>query len=293
MSELIRAGEKTWLMKGWANVGFYLQSENNVYVIDTGSEENSGEIIDQVLMEMGWNLKGVLITHGHEDHTAGNKYLQDKYGCQIFADAEDAVSIRFPEIADAEYYGGKPFRELLVPGIKMPESSVCLDFNHEDFPEEVEIISLPGHSRGNCAFIMPDGTMFTGDTYFIPDRKGRYLAYNYDIADVIDSLKKIRDIKAERYAPGHGDITESIEEIVDQDLDAIYGLRELILSMMDEPRTYDDMLTMVSREYGLKSNFGTYYLMNFIIRAFMNWMKDDGILSVSVEENRLLWRKNN
>lgn len=278
-------------MKGWANVGFYLQSDNNVYVIDTGNEEASGEKISEVIEKMGWDLKGILITHGHEDHTAGNKFLQDKYGCPVFADAEDAVSIRFPEIADAEYYGGKPFRELLVPELMMPESCECFDFTHEDFPNEVEIISLPGHSRGNSAFIMPDGTMFTGDTYFIPDRKGRYLAYNYDIAGVIESLKKIRDIKAERYVPGHGDITENIEEIVDKDMEAIYGLRELILSRMDEPKTYDDMQTAISREYGLKSNFGTYYLMSFIVKAFMNWMKDDGFLSVSVEENRLLWRK--
>ena len=48
MRELIQVGQQSYYIKGFTNAGIYRQSENEVYVIDPGTDENEGREVEEV-----------------------------------------------------------------------------------------------------------------------------------------------------------------------------------------------------------------------------------------------------
>ena len=83
--ELVKVGEKTYYIKNATNIGIYKIDDNNVYLIDTGNDKEAGKKILKIIDENGWNIKGIINTHSNADHIGGNKIIQDRTNCIIFA----------------------------------------------------------------------------------------------------------------------------------------------------------------------------------------------------------------
>ncbi len=101
----------------------------------------------RAMNEHGLNLKTILITHHHWDHTAGTTELKQKTGCKVIG-------------ADKRR----------IPGI----DSVVADGQILSVGErKVRIIATPGHtSTSVCYFMEPstgnkNGILWTGDTLFV------------------------------------------------------------------------------------------------------------------------------
>ena len=103
---------------------------------------DSGPVID-ALEARGWRPTHILNTHHHPDHVGGNADLKARYGVTIVGPAADRDRIPGIDIALGE---GDPFT-----------------FG----TQRVETIDVPGHTRGHCAYHLPDaGVVFVGDTLF-------------------------------------------------------------------------------------------------------------------------------
>ena len=126
-------------------------------VVDPGGYDKR---IDRILSDIGYrNIKYILLTHGHFDHTDGvNEVLKrthakvavGKDDAGMLTNAEDDLSRQFT------YGNSEPIKYdlLLSDGdiLKLGES-------------EIKVITTPGHSKGSVTF-MCDDKLFTGDTLF-------------------------------------------------------------------------------------------------------------------------------
>jgi len=91
-------------------------------------------------------IMGILNTHGHGDHTGGNRYYARKYKASVYAHEGDRLFYQEPEKIEVRgqvYFSGK---ERLRIG-----------------PFDIEVLETPGHSAGSCCFLI-DGLLFSGDT---------------------------------------------------------------------------------------------------------------------------------
>jgi hydroxyacylglutathione hydrolase len=103
----------------------------------------AAEPIKAALKARGWRLTGILVTHHHQDHTAGCQELKDFYGCTITGPEREAD--RIPGLAIAVREGSK------------------LSFDGH----AVEVLETPGHTLGHVSYYFPNlATVFTGDTLF-------------------------------------------------------------------------------------------------------------------------------
>lgn len=127
-------------------------------VIDPSTEPDK---ILSVIDRSGYNLKAVINTHGHADHTCGNRFIIKKTGAPLYIHKDDgALAVKFLSKFFAKTIGGK--------------SSPTPDFyveNHDIIKAGslvLEVLHTPGHTPGGiCLFI--DGNLFTGDTLFVGD----------------------------------------------------------------------------------------------------------------------------
>lgn len=292
MTDIIKAGEKTWYMEGFAAAGFYAAGDGTCYLIDAGNTEQSGREIDEVLTEMGWNLSGILLTHAHTDHFGGCAYLQKKYGCPVFAKGSEAAIASNSFLEPAMFHGGYPYPQVMKRGIYYSDSCVCQDISSELFPQDIEVVDLPGHSCESVGYITPDGTAFIGDAVFDEETAERYpLQSIYSIDDELDSFEKLKEIKADRFVTGHGGMFKDIRPVCEKDRQTVLEVADLILGFTQQPRSTEEIVSCLIKHYNIREGHRTYALILSIARTYISWHCEKENIEAVFEDGFLRWRR--
>ena len=170
----------------------YLVGNEDVTVIDPGPAME--EHID-VILAASDNIKQILVTHTHPDHSPGTRLLQQKLDVPAFG--------MLTESSKNQDMTFSPERIL--------KDGEVLDM--EEY--SLEVVHTPGHASNHLCFILREEKfIFTGDhvmsgsTVVIGPPDGSMKQY-------IDSLNKLKNYDMEKMAPGHGDILESPYQVAD------------------------------------------------------------------------------
>lgn len=108
MYELIQLADHDYYIDCPAKIGLVRVSENGVVLIDSGSDKDAGKKVYRILESKGWELEAVFNTHSHADHIGGNRFLQGKTGCRIYAKGMECAYSNAPILEPAGLYGGLP-----------------------------------------------------------------------------------------------------------------------------------------------------------------------------------------
>ncbi len=146
--ELVKVGEKTYYIKNATNIGIYIIDDSNVYLIDTGNDKDAGKKILKIIDEQGWNVKGIITTHSNADHIGGNKVIQDRTNCEIYAYNTEKSFTEYPILEPSFLYGGYPFKDIKNKFLLAKESVVMTIENN--LPNGLEYFSLKGHFFDMC-----------------------------------------------------------------------------------------------------------------------------------------------
>ena len=137
---------------------------NNYVVADQESKEAilidcshpDDEIMNWV-KEQGFNLKYILLTHGHLDHVLGVNYYLEKYNVSAYLYEKDV-----PLLDRINEYTAM----LHLPIAELPRVKPFDLKHHFQLGQySIEIIATPGHTTG-CVCYLIDGHLFSGDTLF-------------------------------------------------------------------------------------------------------------------------------
>ncbi len=166
---------------------------NLAAVIDPGDEP---ELIQEALEKEGVEVRYLLLTHGHYDHTTAVPALHRVYPqADIYihqADANGAGSTLFPlagEVDDLKLYD---------------EGDVIRLGDHE-----IQVLHPPGHSPGSVTLKVED-VLFTGDTLFAGSC-GRTDLRGGSYEQIMQSLKRLGELKGDFHVcPGH-EATSTLE----------------------------------------------------------------------------------
>ena len=178
------------------------------------SESKEGVIIDpaddgvsisEEIERLGLKIKGILLTHGHFDHSLGVIDLKLIYKVPIYLSKADEFLIKRQK-ESAEYFLG---RKLSIPKIKKIDRDLRKIKEIKLGQEKLEVIQCPGHSPGSVAFYNKGSKLlFSGDTLFQACRGRTDFSYS-STEDIFKSLDKLMKLDEETLVlVGHGDITE-------------------------------------------------------------------------------------
>jgi hydroxyacylglutathione hydrolase len=99
--------------------------------------------VEAALQKTGWRLTDILVTHHHNDHTAGIGDLKARHKCRVVAPRAEATRIAHVDETVAE---GDTVRVGRLEG---------------------RVIDTPGHTAGHISYFFPaDKLAFVGDTLF-------------------------------------------------------------------------------------------------------------------------------
>ena len=193
----------------------------------------------------------LIISHAHEDHLSG---VFRYPGTPIHAHAADVSGLQslpglmavygLPADIEPRWATEVVERFHFVP---RPDATAFNDGDTFDLGGvTLRVVHLPGHTSGHCGlFIEPDGVVFLADI----DLSG-FGPYYGDRSSSLDdferSLVTCRDLEARQYITfHHKGVVEgraSFLALLDE-YEAVIGRRErVLLAMLDEPRTIDDIV---------------------------------------------------
>ena len=289
MYELIPVGKATYYIDSPVKVGVYAPDPANVILIDSGSDKDAGRKIRQILQQQGWNLKAIINTHSHADHIGGNRYLQSQTGCTVFANGMEVDFTRHPVLEPSFLYGGYPMQALRHKFL-MAQSSDVKTFTHPDFPKELTVIPLPGHSFDMVGIRTPDDIIFLADCVSSEATLEKYgIPFLYDVQAQLDTLTAIQAIHGSMFIPAHAPATADIAPLAKLNHEKMLAIGETLLSFCGEPVTFDALLQQVFTHYNLSMSMIQHVLVGSTVRSFLAWLTDTGKLRYTFTDNQLCW----
>lgn len=291
MYELIKVNDKTFYINCPAKIGVYQSEENEVYIIDAGSDKDAGRKVRQILEKNQWTLKGILNTHSNADHIGGNAYLSRNTGCMIFSGGIEAAFTEHPILEPSFLYGGYPFKELRHKFL-MAQESETKAFDDPDYPKEVEVIPLPGHFFDMVGFRTPDDTVFLADCLSSRETLDKYgITFLYDVKSHLETLDKVEKMEAGFFVPAHAPAGESVKDLTVYNREKVFEAADKIRKICAEPKNFEEILKDVFDEYDMKLTYEQYVLIGSTVRSYLSWMKDNGEIQAEISENMLFWKK--
>lgn len=290
MYELIQTGSCSYYINCPAKIGIYAPTPDSVYLIDSGSDKDAGRKVRRILETQGWTLKGIINTHSHADHIGGNAYLQSNTGCPVFSGGIEGDFTRHPLLEPSYLFGGFPPKELRHKFLLAKESAV-FDFDHPDFPGELEIIPLPGHSFDMCGFRTPDGTVFLADCLSSRETLEKYaVPFIFDVGAYLDTLDKVMELKAPMFVPAHAPASPEICELAEFNRKKVLDISHMLLDICQEPICFEDILKATFERCCIVMDHQQHALVGSTVRSFLAWLSDNGQVKSFISDNYLLWQ---
>jgi hydroxyacylglutathione hydrolase len=121
------------------NFSYIIVDEANREAAVVDPSYNADAII-RLLKTGNYNLKYVINTHGHSDHTSGNEALRSMFGAKIVAHRKSCSK----------------------PDLSVDDGDVVLVG-----ALRVRVMYTPGHTPDSICLLIEDKTLLTGDTLFV------------------------------------------------------------------------------------------------------------------------------
>jgi glyoxylase-like metal-dependent hydrolase (beta-lactamase superfamily II) len=164
----------------------YLFGSREIAVLDPGP--NHDEHIANIRAKAGGDIRWILATHSHPDHSPGVARLAELTGAEVLGMP--------PPNAEHQDQSFRPSR-ILADGDKLETSEFV-----------IEAIHTPGHASNHLCFRQPQlNWVFTGDhvidgsTVVINPPDGNMTHY-------LQSLEKLKNLQPAALLPGHGELID-------------------------------------------------------------------------------------
>ncbi len=174
------------------------------YIIPTGGKEcwlvDCGDI--EKVLEYGWLVQGVLLTHAHFDHIYGLNALVDACpNVKVVTNIDGKITLQNPRWNFSHYH------EDVLDFIFQKPDNVCeiVGGNEIELFEGVsaQCIEVPGHDP-SCVSYIVENSVFIGDAY-IPGVKTIVNFPRSNKLQAVDSMFRLQSFESQglRILPGH------------------------------------------------------------------------------------------
>lgn len=187
---------------GYLGNAYVIEYSDGYIMIDTGSPEALDSMLENF---KNWNINPnkithILLTHGHDDHLGGAKYLKEKYGAKIVIGQADVKMLQEGHLGE-----DSPCTNHTMPPTQA-DILITEDCSLKISELNFKVINTPGHTNGSVIYLIEldgENVLFPGDLFYIDGKWGEqvYTGWKgdltYDSEKLGESFKKIYALRYE------------------------------------------------------------------------------------------------
>jgi glyoxylase-like metal-dependent hydrolase (beta-lactamase superfamily II) len=295
---LTKINGNTYYLPATTNIGLFAFKDKYCLLIDSGNHNQQARKIAEVV-ETNYNIKYIVNTHNHIDHSGGNVFFKEHYPGTILHASKDAkLYIETDNLFPMYLYGGNPIKDLakhfvtnknyiidvtLEPGIQK--------INNEKF----DIIPLPGHATGQIGIGTRDRVCFLGDALFSDKIINKYsLPFLFDIQAQLNTYQTITELDYDYFVLSHADQVynaDDIKKLVKFNQDNLTKYLDMVLEIIIQPKTKEDLLEEIIILNDLAINFKEYHFSLSTISSMITYLAELDQIDYQIENGKLYYYK--
>lgn len=176
----------------------YREGEKEVLFFDPADQ---GEYLYEAMRKQGFQVAGILLTHGHFDHIWGSRELRELSGAKIYAYEGEKEVCENPRL-NLSTQAGRTY--------EVTADHYCRDGEEIHLAKMTcKLIATPGHTEGSCCYYFEEGGfLIAGDTLF-RESVGRTDFPTGSMSSLVRSVKEKLMCLPDTVIvyPGHGEST--------------------------------------------------------------------------------------
>lgn len=205
-------------------------------LIDSGCVHSAFELTKKLDNE---SVKFIVNTHSHEDHIGANCLLQNRHkGLEIYTHP-----LALPVLSDPKNTQPLHFYNSFMWGYPKPSNAIkiiegsTISTKHYN----LEVIYTPGHSIDHICLYEPEKRwLFTGDLFI--GGKDKALRLDYNIWQIINSLKKVSSLPIKILFPGGARVRKKPSEELESKILYLEELGEKILKLYNQGQSVKSII---------------------------------------------------
>ncbi len=289
--ELHHLKGNSYYIDGPTNIGLYKLNEKDIVLIDSGTNEDV-KMIYKVILENHFNLKYIIDTHSHADHSGGNLFLMKMTDAKVIASKIERAFLRDSKLDIGFLYGGYPLDEFDNKLMHIDENKEI--YSLDMIPKNLKSFKLPGHHYAMIGIKTDD------DVYYVADTLGskelidsQHILLIYNVEGYLDSLNYIESLNGNIIVPSHSVVTTNISSIVDFNRKQIYEIIDIILLYLKDEHTIEEVTSHIFEKYNLKISYNKYMLITSTIRSYLAYLSNKKKIVNYFKDNKLYFKNNN
>ena len=289
MFEIKQLTENTFFYEAYSNVGIHRINEKEVVLIDACDHKRMVTGLDKLLGGMGLSVNTIIDTHCHVDHTCGNKYFKDKYGCRVLCTRLEQGFIYKPDMEPHFYNVGLSVDKLRIPFFQV-EPVEAEVITKDNLPEGFEVIDLPGHSFEMIGVRTPDDVLFLADSLISELTWENYkLPFFYDVDKQLETLEMLKTVKARLYVPSHCSPMEDISGLIQYNIDKLREKRQMVFELC-QSQSFEGLFELVVKDQEIDMRMSKYSMYAVMIRNLLQSLINAGKVYTAYENGRVIYR---
>ena len=181
---------------------------NNPIIIEGRFWQANSYLVNNTLIDAGIDperilpykdqIKNIVLTHGHFDHTVHANEIANLTGAKIYIGEHDLQFLTDSSLSLSTHFGSP---QIPIQAEPLKDGDVIDGFT---------VYHTPGHTGGSiCLFRESDGTLIAGDTIFPEGSYGRYDFPTGSLSALSDSVSRMAELSVESLWSGHGEPVET------------------------------------------------------------------------------------
>lgn len=294
---LVQAKGNSFYCDGIFSIGVYIKDKRAV-LIDSGISKDVAKEIDKTLIQAQVQVVAIINTHCHGDHCGGNAFFQQKYPqVKIYCTEAERPFIEDPLMAPICFCGGAAaFEELkrckpITPQQASKVTDIIAPYQDQKIilcEETIDIITLPGHTRGMIAIKTPDNVLYCGDAVFGEDTFRKYpILYYTFINDTLDSFNKLRALvpSVDIAIIYHGGRVSNLISLIDDHEQRILETKNWILDLIREsPLSLEEITAKVMQASKVPDDLISYMLTKVPMQAYLAELERENLVGIQVTD---------
>lgn len=286
----------TWVIEDSLLIPLYKTDDRHCILLDTGFYHQR-EALTSLLESSGLTPVGILGSHAHRDHSANHSCFQERYHIPVamtLAEAglsADLLMIQAMYLLPPEYIANTPALNCLVC---RPERVILPEERHISFcGVSFDIFPTPGHTPGHICVMTPDRVLYVGDALMAgEDLQRAKLPYYFAVGRALQSMEQLCELPCDCYIAAHKGIGTDLKALVRDNLSAMRGHMERILSVLPPGRQLmlDEIIQLVNEDLKLlSSNTEHALLYRRLLSKYIDYFVDSGTLSMTARRGMALY----